>query len=1112
MSNERKLMPYEHQLVDALGISKQEYLDFVAQQQLYSDPKEGTILDIRNDPTIVALVLTIVGTILQVIGSLLLKEEDQKGTTQTRDEVFAPRSGFNSIQKLADYGDPVHLIYTDIDTNKQGGVRVSTSLLWSSVKSFGSSQYVQLLLLIGAGGIGEIDPERSAFGQTPLRDLIAQNYWLYFQPNGTGALRRRNLLQGSNGKDDPGVSGGGNEIIYRIDPTKESPEGDGFSHAISPSTSNVFGIYSPVPINTLILARFESGNPTIAASQIFAALQGGSGWTNLQVIEEGWKLTIQLAETLSDYKRIADQEAADSRRALSNAFDSAGIMKLGSAKFSIVDTGSGSTIGGPMIVRLVCIESGRAPSVRYDREAYFSIVNRNSDPIKFYQSFDPQFFTKALVKIETAKYETVSPCHIVDFAIKARVWRRISGRQEFYGTNRLAGYPGTDNGIKQRSAMFVVKYKEQKQKRFNYVKGIFVISRAADIDNFIYFRFNSGRQSVQNAVHWQFEIEPIHDTVAEFSTGRFTASDGGFRFFYLENAGSDSRINLETGGFISFTGQIIYSTTKRPPRNDSPRATNEYDLFSNTADTQVQFSFDQGPEFAITAVTEQIVESFENYKDSSGKQQLYNDLSLTGFNMYSGRNVQDLRSLSMFINEGRRCRLLRTSGIVNGISWGRLDYQYLPPTKTIGTVEMVPGTSYYITVVGNSDWAAAGLRKPPVVGEVFAAKVAVSGTGRVKAGGYANRAPDIFLDTILDGNDGIGKYSGDLFAIDLEQLARSKKFCERNKLFMDGLIAEPESWRQFWANNAPFSLLELAKIDGREALIPGVPYEKSSGKIASKETLVTVPIAALFNQGNILEGSYKEEFIDYGTSTEDVIVTIIYRDNERDGAFPRKNSVEIKLKNANEDSALRETIDASQFVTNKAQAILLGKLLCQTRRHSRRAIEFKTFPTDSYVGPSAYIYVELAQNQWDKIYSGTIGEGGELNLPLADAVKDGDYQFLMYNPNSTYSEGTGDDQCPSETEDNKKATNTLFKSTIAVANGRAEVLRGLEGYVFVLGKVVRGRRTFRVTEVSMDEEGEVTVRAVEHPTDEDGYSLITEGLASDNSGLFSVVGAGGISE
>jgi hypothetical protein len=158
------------------------------------------------------------------------------------------------------------------------------------------------------------------------------------------------------------------------------------------------------------------------------------------------------------------------------------------------------------------------------------------------------------------------------------------------------------------------------------------------------------------------------------------------------------------------------------------------------------------------------------------------------------------------------------------------------------------------------------------------------------------------------------------------------------------------------------------------------------------------------------------------------------------------------------------------------------------------------------VGPSAYIYVELAQNQWDKIYSGTIGKGGELNLPLADAVKDGDYQFLMYNPNSTYSEGAGNDKCSEETEDSKTANGTLFKSAIAVVDGRAEALKGREGYVFVLGKVIRNKRTFRVTEVSMDEEGEVTVRAVEHPTDEDGYSLITKGLASDDSGLFSIDG------
>jgi hypothetical protein len=38
----------------------------------------------------------------------------------------------------------------------------------------------------------------------------------------------------------------------------------------------------------------------------------------------------------------------------------------------------------------------------------------------------------------------------------------------------------------------------------------------------------------------------------------------------------------------------------------------------------------------------------------------------------------------------------------------------------------------------------------------------------------------------------------------------------------------------------------------------------------------------------------------------------------------------------------------------------------------------------------------------------------------------------------------------------------------------------------------------------MDEEGEVSIRAIEHPTDADGYSLITRGLADRVAGLFNI--------
>jgi hypothetical protein len=53
---------------------------------------------------------------------------------------------------------------------------------------------------------------------------------------------------------------------------------------------------------------------------------------------------------------------------------------------------------------------------------------------------------------------------------------------------------------------------------------------------------------------------------------------------------------------------------------------------------------------------------------------------------------------------------------------------------------------------------------------------------------------------------------------------------------------------------------------------------------------------------------------------------------------------------------------------------------------------------------------------------------------------------------------------------------------------------------------VRSKRVFRVTEVTMEEEGETTVRAVEHPCDTSGQSFIAEGIASYVAGIFTIDG------
>ena len=1131
-------------------------MDFVALQHVYNDIKEGSELDVRNWE-VVAIVLAVVGIVFQVVAALIAPQAPQVeaprisgqqqggGVPASRDEVFAPRYGFNTQQQLAAYGDPVNLVYTNIDTNPSGGVRVATSLIWSAVLSYGNSQLVRLMFVLCAGGIGRINEQKSAFGQTALRDLIAQNYWVYFAPNYTGFLQNGHVRPAFNGLtvSDPTTLGSASANPYLIRFTYNSTA-QGFSHCYSPSTANVFGIYGAVPVNVLIGIRNSAGHFEYAINGVQMSVAGQDGYTARQTISVNTDVTVGLLRAAGGDEGLAIEEAKDSRRVLASVFDNSGVFKFGSTKLKVISVNRGDIIDGNMIINLKAIQTGKAHSVPYGTdlasgvnftdsiadtplgqkrrqwEAAKTIVDRilaeddrpnintpedflNSPAIyqlqvvrwdsyeerggdrwyendqggwsyeeyyerrvdvpiydyvfiryltdneqnacRSYISLNPiagdgalsnrssdLFYTKALVRVEEASYETMLPCNIVDFSLKARVFKRVNGRQEEYGSSRVgSGYKSADNGLKYRSLMFLLKVKRAQDISYITAPCIFVIRRSADIENYIYLRFHSGPST--NAEQWQFKFEPIYDVASEIvSNSELTQANGDTTYCYLENTGDQQSIAIGSyfsDAYFDFVGSIRTSGFL-PALNQQPAGMNEWDVFSNTSDSQIQFSFDNGPEVSIAAVTEQIIDSYSNYAG------LYNNLSLIGLNMYSGKSVQDLRSFSIFAEQGRFCRLLRTSGTINNIEWGQPGFQYLPDNEN----------------------------------------------------GYANFAPDIFVDTVLDVQDGIGRHAS-IHSVDLEQLAKSKKFCEANNLFMDGVIAEPSSWRQFWAQTSAFSLLELAKVGGQDVLVPAVPYVTTTGAMTRN-----ISISALFNQGNIIEDSFKEEFIDYGENTQDMIVTILYRKTDNTGVFNINTSVDVQFTDTVEEGASRKTVDASAFVTRRDQAIKLGKFLCNSKRYSQRAIEFKTFPTDSPVFPGAYVYVELANNQWDGIYTGVIEDGGFLNMPVAQSIPNGSsYSMLIYSPDGGASSTT-------------KFNNVTISSNRASAAGDTNAFQNYVGKLFVIGTVVTNKRIFRITEVQMDEEGEVTVRGVHHATDANGLSMISRGIAEIVSGLFLIDG------
>ena len=673
---------------------------------------------------------------------------------------------------------------------------------------------------------------------------------------------------------------------------------------------------------------------------------------------------------------------------------------------------------------------------------------------------DDNFFTKCLVKVESAAYETVTACNFVKFAIRCKIFRRVSGRANDYGQNEAPeGFKLSDNGVKGRMAFFKVLYKKTKAPDYQGLPIVFAVRRNADQDNFIGLAFKGNERT-----KWGFKIEPIGDIGAELQ------DSGQTQVAFIENAGK-IKTYPHAGSSFAWTGSLvnISSNIKNALKERGPIYTNEWDLFSVRSDSQVQFSFDGGPEFRITSVTEQQVIATNAEKTLADKN--YKNMSTMALGVFSGRGVQDLRSITAYVTEGKICHTITEAG----------DFKV--------------GTKYQIVQVGSTNFTAIGASSN-TVGRRFTATAQGSGSGIATAyeAGSSSFAPDIFADTILDTENGIGKFAKSE-GINWNGIALAKEFCKNNglgcQLFMDGVIAEQTPWRQFWAETAPFSLLEFARVGGRETLIPAVPVNAAG--VANREVLVN----ALFTAGNVLEGSYKEEFIDYGSAVQDLIATVIYRDTESQDVFPRNSSVTVSLQNADDGTAILQSFDLSQFVTQRKQAILFAKLLCNQRRHIRRGIEFKTFPTDTPISPGAYIYVDIGLNTWERISSGLIMQGGELNAPLLPRVPNGTYSVLMYRDDrkTLPYKGPGGETLYEPT--------TIARSNVSVSNGVAAELAPYAGYMFVLGAQSNKKRVFRVTEVQMDEEGEVTIKAMEHPCEDSGGKLLSR-VANFSDSLFDV--------
>ena len=297
----RALLPHETQLCDALGITEEEYWEFVYLIESVNGkrPKAYDLIpNIVNMPPVAIAPLSIfgvsigfygvvaIGVALSYVSTLLAPKPRAPKTPPSlmtegaaSAKRFAPQTGFNSVQELADLGEIIPLVFTkreviDLNNNIQlitGGTRVNSRLVWSQLLSKGTHQQLKACFVLSNGQI-TTPPDFAGYA---IGDLLLKNYTkakiaVYYNggvapeigsedrnvsQDGEDANYGENRLKQANKYDEgtlvPEKDRNGAEMvddIFSVDSDfTEGPSDKVFSGVRSPSTQTKFGTFCPMP-------------------------------------------------------------------------------------------------------------------------------------------------------------------------------------------------------------------------------------------------------------------------------------------------------------------------------------------------------------------------------------------------------------------------------------------------------------------------------------------------------------------------------------------------------------------------------------------------------------------------------------------------------------------------------------------------------------------------------------------------------------------------------------------------------------------------------------------------------------------------------------------------
>ena len=349
--------------------------------------------------------------------------------------------------------------------------------------------------------------------------------------------------------------------------------------------------------------------------------------------------------------------------------------------------------------------------------------------------------------------------------------------------------------------------------------------------------------------------------------------------------------------------------------------------------------------------------------------------------------------------------------------------------------------------------------------------LSVYGTSGNSDNGPSNLFTDLVFYLLTDKVAGAGNLLNmnpdNASLLNVDDFKTTSRFLHKQELFFNGVVVERTNLRQYITDVAPYFLCNFVIMDGKFSLLPAIPHYPASGEINTGP----VPIDQLFTGGNILEDTFKLEYL-RSEERRSFKAVVRYRHESRN-KLPEERVIQVRLRGESQDLP-EEQFDLTQFCTSRDHAVKVAQYFLAIRKFVTHTVSFSTTVHGLNLRAGSFIKVITESSPYKTANNGTVSASGAVTS--ITELSDGMYDVTFF----------------------KTGSEDVEEGQMQVSGGRVADSR-FHSSVFTIRDNNKSENVYIVEQLTFSQEGTVDIVASEHNCTSAGASEIAKLVADSNS-------------